>query len=129
MSALIAALYSLCILFLIGFGVFVFAKNPASRLHRYFALFSLALLGWVGSLFAFNLQTAPGELLWLGRFNFASVALAALLGYLFVREVGRRRNRPALSWLWVETGLLAAVTLLTPLVDQAEQVNAGEHVT
>lgn len=129
MSALLAALYLLCILALTGFALFVLARDPRSKLNRYFALLSLALLGWVASLFAFDLQTAGTALLWLGRFNFASVVFAATLAFLFVRQVTGRPARPAVPWLWAETGLLAALTLLTPLVDRQELVQLGQHVT
>ena len=75
MSALTAALYGLCLLFLAAAAVLIFAKDTRSRLHRHFALLLLALLGWVASLFVFGLplglQLPAQELLWLGRFNFA----------------------------------------------------------
>jgi len=128
MSSLIAALYILCILFLTGFGLFVIAKNPKALLNRYFALLCLALLGWVGSLFAFVLQTSAAELLWLGRFNFAAVALVAPLAYLFVRELaGRPPARK--GWMWAESAALAAATLLSASVDRAELVSGGLHTT
>ena len=129
MSALLAALYILCILFLTGFALLIFARNPRSRLHRYFALLALALLGWVASLFAFDFLTAGSILLWLGRFNFASIVVAVTLGFLFVREVAGRPKVRSILWLWAETGTLGALTFLTPLVDRQELVRAGEHVT
>lgn len=129
MSALLAALYILCILFLIGFAFITFARNPRSKLHRYFALLALALLSWVASLFAFDLQISGHALLWLGRFNFASIVFAVTLGYLFVREVAGSSLGKTGIWLWAEAGLLAALTLLTPLVDQQELVHQGEHIT
>ena len=129
MSALVAALYCLCLLFLTGFTVFVLIKDPHSRTHRHFAWLLLALLGWVASLFAFNLETSPAQLLWLGRFNFAAIVFAVTLGYAFVCDVARRRPVPAPAWLWAETAGLAALTLLTPLVDRAELVVSGLHVT
>ena len=129
MSALLAALYALCILFLIGFALFVFVRNPRSNLHRYFALLALALLGWVASLFAFDLQITGHALLWLGRFNFASIVFAVTLGYLFVREVAGKSNSSTVTWLWAETTLLGALTLLTPLIDRQELVQMDEHIT
>ncbi len=129
MSALLAALYILCILFLIGFALLIFLKNPRSKLHRYFALLALALLGWVASLFAFDFSITGQALLWLGRFNFASIVLAVTLGYLFVREVAGLPDHPALTWVWAETGMLAALTLFTPWVDRQELLRFGQHVT
>lgn len=129
MSALLAALYILCLLFLTGFALFVFLKKPRSALHQSFSLLSIALLGWVGTLFAFFLKTPPHTLLWLGRANFAAIVFAVLLGYLFVREVAGKPPRSSMTWLLIETFLLGGLTLFTPLVDQAELVRAGEHVT
>lgn len=129
MSALLAALYILCLLFLIGFAIFIVARDPRARLNRYFALLSLALLGWVASLFAFDFPLRPDVLLWVGRLNFACIVFAVTLGGLFVRQVARRRASVLLPWVWAETALLGAATLLTPLVDRQELVQAGEHVT
>jgi len=129
MSALLAALYALCILSLAAFALFILTRDPRSRLHQYFALLALALLGWVASLFAFDFLTAGRALLWLGRFNFASMVLAVTLGFLFVREVAGRPGVRLIAWLWAETALLGALTLLTPLVDRQELVRAGQHVT
>lgn len=129
MPALLAALYILCLLFLSGFAVFVFFRDPRSQLNRHFALLSLALLGWVASLFAFDFPLRADVLLWLGRFNFACIVLAVTLGWLFVRQVARRPAGTLFPWLWAETALLGAATLLTPLVDHQELVRAGEHVT
>lgn len=132
MSVLAAALYSLCLLALAGFALFVFVRNPRGPLNQTFLLLSLSLLGWVASLFAFSLpsfdtQNAPGLLL-LGRFNFACIVLAVTLGCLFVRQVARH-SRPFPLWLWLETLLLTALTLFTPLVDKAELVTNGHHST
>ncbi len=138
MSALTAALYGLCLLFLAAAALLIFAKDPHSRLHRHFTLLLLALLGWVGSLFVFGLplglRLAPEPLLWLGRFNFACLVPAVLLSFLFVQDIAgrpsaRQERTPMTTWLCLETGLLFLLTLLTPLVDQAELVRAGQHVT
>jgi len=163
MSALTAALYGLCLLFLAAAALLIFAKDPHSRLHRHFALLLLALLGWVASLFVFGLplglRLAPELLLWLGRFNFACLVPAVLLSFLFVQDISTRRfvqdistrrfvqdistrrfvqdiagrhrqeRTPITTWLWLETALLFLLTLLTPLVDQAELILAGQHIT
>lgn len=133
MSALVAALYSLCLLALAGFALFVFFRNPRGSLNQTFFLLSLSLLGWVASLFAFNLPhfnlpASPGLLL-LGRFNFACIVLAVTLGYAFVQQVARSPVSRLARWLWLETGLLTAATLFTPLVDKAELVVSGQHST
>ena len=129
MSAFLAALYALCTLSLAGFALLIFTRNPRSRLHRDFALLALALLAWVASLFAFDFLTAGSILLWLGRFNFASIVVAVTLGFLFVREVAGCPRVHSIPWLWAETATLGALTLLTPLVDRQELVRAGQHVT
>ncbi len=130
MSALLAALYSLCLLLLTAFSLYVFCRNPRSRLNRYFALLALALLGWVASLFAFNFPLGPGALLWVGRLNFACIVFVATLGFLFVQALPaaaaraasketvaeRRRRHGTALWLWAETALLGAVTLVTNVV-------------
>ena len=122
MSPLTASLYILCILFLTVFSVFVLAKNPKDRLNQLFFWLSLALLGWVASLFAFIVQTSPSELLWLGRFNFAAVAFAVPLVYLFTREVAGRKEERNDLWIWAETALLGAGTLFGPAVDASDAV-------
>lgn len=139
MSALLVALYGLCLLCLAGFALFVIAQNSRAALNRYFAFLALSLLGWVASLFAFNFTLAPQEMLWIGRFNFACIIVAATLGFLFVREIKtqarlkqflprQRASSGSLRWLWTET---AAVTVLsfTPLVDAQELIEKGQHVT
>lgn len=134
MSALVAALYSLCLLALAGFALFVFFRNPRGSLNQAFFLLSLSLLGWVASLFAFSLPTfnlpqPSASLLLLGRFNFACIVLAVTLGFVFVQHVAHRPVSRLARWLWLETGLLAGLTLFTPLVDKAELVMAGQHST
>ena len=147
MSALTAALYSLCLLFLAAAALLIFAKDPRSRLHRHFALLLLALLGWVASLFVFGLPLGlhlpSQELLWLGRFNFACLVPAVVLSFLFVQDIGENRtlDRTLIGQqscigkltlpelLWLETGALFLATLLTPLIDRAELIRSGQHVT
>lgn len=129
MSPLTAALYILCILFLSAFSIFVLMKDWKRRINQYFALLDLALLSWVGSLFAFILQTSPAQLLWLGRFNFAAVVFAVTLAYLFTREVGGKRPHRYEALIWLETVLLGAVTLLTSAIDRSEHVSSGLHTT
>jgi hypothetical protein len=131
MSPLVAALYLLCILFLVSFSIFVIAKDYTNPLNQYFSLLCLALLGWVGSLAAFFLKTSSSELLWIGRFNFAAVAVAVPLLYLFVRRLSCRPS-PGSGWiwfLWIETAILTLVTQFLSAVDRAEFVTNGVHTT
>ena len=128
MSLLVASLYLLCLAFLFGSAVYVYSRDPFARLNASFALLALTLLGWVGTLFVFTVQTEGSALLWLGRANFAAAALAAPAAYAFVLALADRpfRNR---NWLWAESLLLAAVSLLTGWVDRAESVQVGQHVS
>ncbi len=143
MSALLAALYILCLLLLSAFALYVFAQNPRAPLNRDFTLLALALLAWVASLFAFNFPLAPETLLLVGRLNFASIVFVTTLAFVFVRAVpaslrttaaavtvaGKTAEHRLHGWLWLETILLGLVTLLTPLVDQTEILQAGQHST
>src|SRR5579859_1676799 len=128
MSLLVASLCLLCLAFLFGSALYVYSRDPFSRLNASFALLALSLLGWVGTLFVFGAQTGGSALLWLGRANFAAAALAAPASLLFVLALARKPLRYA-SWVWLETGLWAAVSLLTGLVDKEETVIGGIHVT
>lgn len=128
MILLTASLFLLCLLGLTGSAAFVLFQRPRSPLHRLYALLALSLVGWVATLLLFTSRTLPVSLLWVGRLNFAVVVVAATAAFLFVQELaGRKPGSTAL--LWAETILLASVTLLTGLVDRAETVQAGQHVT
>ncbi len=128
MSLLAASLYLLCLAFLFGSALYVYSRDPFARLNAWYALLALALLGWVGTLFVFTIQMQGPGLLWLGRANFAFAALAAPCAYAFVLALAQRPFRHA-RWLWAETLLLAAVSLLTPWVDRAETIGVGQHVS
>ncbi len=128
MTLLTASLFLLCLLGLTGSAAFVLFQRPRSPLHRLYALLALSLVGWVATLLLFTSRTSPVSLLWVGRLNFAVVAVAATAAFLFVQELaGRKAGGKAL--LWAETLLLFCATLLTGLVDRAETVQAGQHVT
>ena len=128
MTLLTASLYLLCLAFLLGSGLFVLSQAPRSRLHRSYALLALSLLGWVGTLFVFDTLPPGHVLLAVGRANFAAAALVATASLLFAAELAGRRPR-APSAVWLETALLAALSLWTPLVDRAETIVGGQHVT
>src|SRR5579871_6018708 len=128
MSLLVASLYLLCLAFLFGSAIFVYSKDPFSRLNSSYALLALSLLCWVGSLFFFSAETQNPSLLWLGRFNFAAAAVVAPSVYFFVCALA---SKPILraGLIWVEAGLLVIVSLFTGLVDKSEAVVTGEHIT
>ncbi|HEY3329249.1 MAG TPA: histidine kinase N-terminal 7TM domain-containing protein [Capsulimonadaceae bacterium] len=129
MSPILAALYLLCVIFLPVFGGYVLLQNRHGRTNRLFAWLSLALLGWVGTLFAFSLISAPGPLLLVGRLNFAAMAFVVTLAYLFTREVAGYQPRAA--WLlWSETVLVVLLSAMSPWIDRAEAISvSGVHVT
>ena len=118
MTLFTASLYLLCLAFLLGSAVFIYSRDPHSRLHAYYALLALALLGWVGTLFLFGSLPEGTLLLTVGRANFAAAALVATASFLFVAELAGRRLT-LLRLLWIETLLLIALSLASPLVDRA----------
>ncbi|GDX41217.1 hypothetical protein LBMAG21_15090 [Armatimonadota bacterium] len=129
MSLIIASLYLLCLAFLFGSALYVFSRDPFSRLNATYALLALSLFGWVGSLFVYNAQTEGQALLYWGRLNFASVALIAPVVYLFVCTLARQDVRGRL-WIGVGSGIISLLSLFTGLVDKSETVLAtGEHIT
>ena len=128
MTLLMATLYLLCLAFLLGSALFVYSRNPQSRLHRYYALLALALLAWVGTLFVFGSLPEGQTLLTVGRANFAAAALVATASFLFAAQLAGRRI-PYLPALWLETVILTLLSLVTPLVDKAETIQVGQHIT
>jgi hypothetical protein len=127
MPALVSLLYYLCFLLLSGLAAFVLARRPRSSLHRTFGLGALALLAWTATLFLYGRAADPSLLTLLGRLNFAAALFVVLLAYLFVAQLAGR-TVPSRR-LWLETLLLAALTIWTPLIDQAEAIEANRHVT
>lgn len=128
MTLLTASLFLLCLLGLTGSAAFVLFQRPHSSLHRLYALLALSLVAWVATLLLFTSRTSPASLLFVGRLNFAVVAVAATSAFLFVQELAGRKPKGTLL-LWAETLLLFCASLLTGLVDKAETVQAGQHVT
>lgn len=128
MSLLVASLYLLCLAFLFGSAVYVYSRDPFSRLNTCFALLALALLSWVGTLFLFGVATEERTLLLLGRANFAAAALAAPAVYLFVSALAKRYPKKTVG-LWLVTAAFMALSLFTPWIDSAEMLVEGEHVT
>ena len=129
MSPIVADLYILCCIFLIAFGVYVYRQDPLGRANRLFAWLSLALLGWVGTLFAFSLIVSPDPLLIVGRLNFAAMAVVVPLAYLFTRTIAGRSLR-RLRYLWIETWLMVLTTVVSPWIDRVETISSnGTHIT
>ncbi len=132
---LIALLYYLAFLLLIGLAAFIAHQSrnrsrTRARQRRAFFLLALSLLLWQLTLFLEVRTALPAAQLWLGRANFTAIVLASYLALEFVREVATP-GTPSRSvfWLRLETGLLAVLTLLTPLVSAAERVEAEQALT
>ncbi len=129
MSLVVASLYLLCLAFLFGSALYVFSRDPFSRLNGSYALLALSLFAWVGSLFVYNSQSENPALLYWGRVNFASVVLIAPAVYLFVYVLAKRSHR-WWGWIGLESGAVTLLALFTRLVDKAESaLSYGEHIT
>ena len=111
-------------------------RNGRAAQSLFFPL-ALSLLLWQLTLFWEARTTQPELQLGLGRVNFAAVSLAVYLAYRFVQEVALPSSplpSPAwscwlLTFLRIEAAALTLLTLLTPLVDEAESVVGGHPVT
>ncbi len=128
MTLLTASLYLLCLAALFGSALFVYSRDPRSRLNAHYALLAMALLAWVGTLFVFGSLPQGQALLLVGRANFAAAALVATASCLFVAELAGRRLTYQKA-IWLETALLMLFSFGTPLIDQAETVLRGQHQT
>jgi len=144
---LVAWLYYLCFLLLIGLMAVVAlhgrrlkgSKRTPARpaLRRTFLWLALALLLWQFTLYLEVRATLPAIQFWLGRLNFTAIVFAPFLALRFVQEISSKkipqRETPRWQWLnfWLraETGMLAGLTLLTPLVCAAERVMDGYAIT
>jgi hypothetical protein len=85
-------------------------------------------MGWVGTLFVFSAESTSPSLLWLGRSNFAAALLVAPAVLTFVQElVSKPVQRMVLLWLSCLVGGL--LCLATGLIDRAETIVGGLHVT
>jgi len=130
-----ALLYYLCFLLLAGLSLFIAFKGSRhararSRLRRTFLLLALSLLLWLLTLFLEVRTALPVAQLWLGRANFAAVVFAVYFALRFVQEIPVNGSWASPSFgLLTETGLLGALTLVTPLVSAAERIEAGHAVT
>ncbi|MBV9468433.1 MAG: hypothetical protein JOZ57_04255 [Abitibacteriaceae bacterium] len=132
---LVASLYYLATLLLVALTLFIAtqgSRRTRAPLRRTFLSLACCLLLWQLTLFL-EVRTAPATAqLWIGRLNFTAIVYAPYLTLLFVQEVATKDSIPVARWIaWcgAETLLLTVLTLLTPLVDVAEQVTAGQAIT
>ena len=125
-------LYVLCALLLSGGSIYLSVREGKSPVARWFIGVCLSLLAWLVTLFLFARSDDPSFILSIGRFNFASVSLAAFFGWRFVRAVaGRPRRVHELYQLYTSLAL-SAVAAFTPWIDKAElvgTVTGGHHTT
>jgi hypothetical protein len=137
---LVALLYYGCFALLVGLVFFIAyqgGRRPhtraQARLRRRFFLLALCLMLWQVTLFLEVRTTLPAAQLWLGRGNFAAVVFAAFFSLRFVEAVPEerliQRSVWRSAWVLATSGLLAAVTLLTPLVDAAERIEARHAIS
>jgi len=128
----LALVYYVCFLSLIGLTLFIAFGMRQSKaragLRITFVLLSLSLLSWQATMFIEVRTALPIEQLWVGRFNFAIVAMVVYLALLFVRRIPTQKSdgmTECSPLLLVETASLFLITLFTPLVDAVEQVVPG----
>ena len=74
----------------LGLALFVFLKNPYSRLNRSFAFGAFFLLLWLATLYVFDRETDLSKLTQLGRINIAAMLPAVVFAFTLVREIKRR---------------------------------------
>lgn len=124
----LALLYYVSFSLMAGLTVFVLTRRPRSRLSHIFFLLALSLLFWKLTLFLEVRVASPSAQLWLGRANFAVIAFAAYLALRFVQLVIEKQARASVP-LFIETLLLAGLTLLTPLISASERIEEGSAIT
>jgi hypothetical protein len=133
----IALLYYLAFLLLAGLALFIAWRGrrrtrTRARLRHTFCLLSLSLLVWLLTLFLEVRTARLAAQLWFGRANFAAVIFVAYFALGFIQEVPLKatgQGSPGIVWLRAVTGVLGVLTLLTPLIDAAERVEAGRAIT
>ncbi len=118
----IIIIYSVIILCNTALAVLVFLRNRKSMLNIIFTTFSIAISGWIFTLYL--LYSAPeSQLLLIGKLNFIFAELIAFfgfwLGYYF--PIKTFTIKPIIKHsLTVITVLLIIVTLFTDLIDKQE---------
>src|SRR5258708_23386260 len=127
---LVNFLYIIAVTLLGSLAVLVYGHAPHSRLHRSFAATCLALIAWLVTVYFLVRSSDASSLTFIGRANFASVLIAVTFSFHFVSDLVRddslARWRPMVG---IETAILTAITLFTPLVDRVESVRGSDHLT
>lgn len=123
-------LYIIAVSLLAGLAIVVYRRAPQFRLHRNFALTCLSLISWLLTLYFLVRSNDSALLTPIGRANFVSVLLAVTFSFHFVSDLARiRLTKRRRLFLAVETLVMSALTLFTPLIDRLESVRDGDHVT
>jgi len=129
MLSLTAFAYASSCTALLLLGGLILWREPKSPAHRYFAVFTLFMVGWLASLFLYYYVREPQWLTSIGRFNFAAIAAAVTSGYFFTLELLKTSDRYRRLQL-AETALLIVLSFATPLISAKESQSAtGELVT
>ena len=124
-----ALAYAFSCIVLLFLGGLILWRDPKRAAQRYFALFTLGMVGWLASLFLYYHVTDLAWLTPIGRFNFAAIAAAVAFGYFFTLELVDIRDRYR-QFEIVETVFLIAITIATPLISAREaKTSMGELVT
>jgi len=111
-------------------GIFVFLRNPKSFINRIFFGLTLAIIGWIVTLFIYYTVTDPGLVLLTGRMNFAVAIYIGLFFFLFayyfpIVSVTISKKVPVIAT--VLTVLISLITQLTALVDKSEIIVGVER--
>jgi hypothetical protein len=127
-----ALLYYLSFTWLAGvtLGVIVRSRRRSrAGLRRSFVVLATSLLVWVVTLFVEVRISDERAQLWLGRLNFAAVAVAAYYAWRFVREIAGHETGRLSRGMPLGTIVLAVVSAASPLVAASERVHEGHAVT
>lgn len=130
---LVSFLYYVCFVLFAGFVLFIIIGGrqrapERSQIRLAFLLLALSLVVWQLTLFLEARAVLPEVQIWLGRLNFAAIAVAAYFALRFVLLIPISPGKPAphgISCLVAETSIAATISLMTPLVDAAERVENG----
>ncbi len=135
-------LYLLCSLALIVSAAFVLlggrhtktTANSGTSTRWWFAMLAGSLLGWVGTLYAFDhyqaFHLSAETVLLVGRANFASVAIAVYFALRFVRSLagGEATDTPdrvpLLRLLLLESVVMGLLSVGTAFVGKSEMITS-----
>lgn len=130
MAQTVPVIYAAVVSALLGLAALVFLRGRRSPANRLFAVTCLALSVWIASLFYMLRLPEVPFLTAVGRLNFAAVLAAVAPAFLFTCALARvQLGRNAVFAVTAESAVLTLITLATPLVDRAEAVRVGVHVT